>query len=448
MNTLSTDGSGAPETMQNENQSTSPPNARRSSGWAAFLRFLSPRRSRREATSPGSAGAGPMDMAWNEPGSGPSGNKDRDPWKDGRKPGDAGPDVDAFLEKLKGNLGRVFGGGGSGSGNSAQGAPGGRGLLLLIAGAIVLWLVVDSWVMVDERERGVVLRFGAYNRLMSPGPNFKLPRPFESATKVDVTQLSSHSDQVRMLTSDENIVQIEYNVQYLRLDPKAFLFGTRDPDDTLKQAAESAVRDVIGSSEMDQVLTGERAALAADARQRLQGTLDNYNTGLSVSVFNLQNARPPTEVREAFDDAISAREDRERIESEALAYASKVVPEARGEAARIRAQAEGFKESVIARALGEAERFRLLAEQYAKAPEVTRRRLYLESMESVLSNNRKVYAGDGNNVLYLPLDGSSPPPNSAISRLPAASAAPMNAEPERRVRESVRPERGVRGEDR
>src|SRR5690606_1213820 len=155
---------------------------------------------------------------------------------------------------------------------------------------------------------------------------------------------------VRMLTRDENIVQIEFNVQYLVSDPKLYLFGARDPDDTLKQAAESAVRDVIGSSEMDQVLTGERAALAAEARQRLQDTLDNYTTGLQVSVFNLQNARPPSEVREAFDDAISAREDKERIESEAEAYASKVVPEARGAAARIRAEAEGYKEAMIARA--------------------------------------------------------------------------------------------------
>ncbi len=272
-------------------------------------------------------------MAWNEPGSG-----GKDPWNGGRKDPESGkdgdkgqgPDVDAFLEKLKGNLGRVFGGGGGGSKNGARGAPSGPNLLLIIGGLMALWLVVDAWVMVDERERGVVLRFGKFDRLMTPGPNFKLPRPLESVTKVDVTQLSSHTGQVRMLTADENIVQIEYNVQYLVADPQSYLFGARDPDDTLKQAAESAVRDVIGSSLMDAVLTGERAALAADARKRLQTTLDNYKTGLSVSVFNLQNARPPSEVREAFDDAISAREDRERIESEALAYASKVVPEARG----------------------------------------------------------------------------------------------------------------------
>lgn len=393
-------------------------------------------------TEPAAPDHGAEQMAWNQPG-----GDNKDPWNGGRKGSDQGPDVDAFLERLKGNLGRVFGGG-NGPGNAGRGAPGGPNILLIIAGLLALWFVFDSWVMVDERQRGVVLRFGKFDRLMTPGPNFKLPRPFETATKVDVTQLSSHSNQVRMLTADENIVQVEYNVQYLVADPQAYLFGTRDPDDTLKQAAESAVRDVIGSSLMDSVLTGERAALAQDARQRLQTTLDSYRTGLSVSVFNLQNARPPTEVREAFDDAISAREDRERIESEALAYASKVVPEARGEAARIRAEAEGHKEAVIARAQGESERFTLLANEYRKAPEVTRQRLYLESMERVLSANRKVYAGDGNNVLYLPLDGSAAPPNAPLNRLPAASAAISPNPPERGMREAVRPERGGREETR
>ena len=391
------------------------------------------------------------DMAWNEPG----GDK-KDPWNNGRKDSDPGkrgdqgpgPDVDAFLEKLKANLGRVFGSGGNSPGNASRNsAQGGPNLPLIIGGLLAVWLVFDSLVMVDERERGVVLRFGKFDRLMMPGPNFKLPRPFETVTKVDVTQLSSHTGQVRMLTSDENIVQIEYNVQYLVADPQLNLFGARDPEDTLKQAAESAVRDVIGSSLMDAVLTGERAALAAAARKRLQATLDSYKTGLSVSVFNIQNARPPTEVREAFDDAISAREDRERIESEALAYASSVVPEARGEAARIRAEAEGHKEAVIARALGEADRFNLLAEQYRKAPDVTRQRLYLESMERVLSNSRKVYAGDGDNVLYLPLDGSASA-NAPMNRLPAAAAAMTPGAPARGVREQVRPERGGREENR
>ncbi|MFA5684558.1 MAG: FtsH protease activity modulator HflK [Lysobacteraceae bacterium] len=386
-------------------------------------------------------------MAWNQPG---DDDKDRQPGN--RRPDNGqGPDVDAFLDGLKKGLGGLFGGGRRSGNGRASGGHGGPNVLWIIGAVVVLWLVFDAWVMVDERQRGVVLRFGKFDRLLSPGPNFKLPRPFETATKVDVTQLSSHSGQVRMLTSDENIVQIEYNVQYLVADPKAYLFGAKDPDDTLHQAAESAVRDVVGASEMDAVLTGERAALAAEARSRLQGTLDAYGTGLSVSVFNLQNARPPSEVREAFDDAISAREDKERIESEALAYASKVVPEARGEAARIRAEAEGHKEAVIARAEGEAQRFTLLADEYRKAPEVTRQRLYLESMEQVLGGNRKVYAGNDGNVLYLPLGSDGQPSAAPFNRLPAASAALPASQPERAAtpsRSMPRPARGSSEEGR
>lgn len=376
-------------------------------------------------------------MAWNEPGGGK-----KDPWKD---QDGQGADVEAFLNRLKNSMGRVFGGGGGG-----REGRGGPNLWLIIGGLIAIWFVLDAWVMIDERQRGVVLRFGKFERIMGPGPNFKLPRPLESVTKVDVTQLRSTNDQVRMLTADENIVQIEYNVQYLVSDPKLYLFGAREPDSTLKQAAESAVRDVIGSSLMDSVLTGERAALAADARRRLQGTLDSYQTGLSVTTFNMQNARPPSEVREAFDDAISAREDRERIESEAEAYASKVVPEARGEAARIRTEAEGYKASTIAQADGDAERFSLLADQYAKAPEVTRQRLYLETMQDVLSRNRKVYAGDGGNVLYLPMDNGAGGSNAPMSRVPATSAAlpSMTVSAPAVERDSRRPERSGRGEPR
>lgn len=339
-------------------------------------------------------------MAWNEPGGGK-----KDPWNSGGG-GDQGPDVEAFLNKLKSNLNRVFGGSGGGSGSKAGRGSGGPSLGLLLVGLLALWFVFDAWQQVDERERGVVLRFGKFDRIMPQGLNFKWPRPIESVIKVNVTEVKNLSEQVRLLTSDENIVQIEFNVQYVAADPRAYLFGTREPDDTLRQAAESAVRDVIGSSQMDAVLTGERAQLAAEVRKRLQDTLDNYGTGLQVNVFNLQNARPPQEVREAFDDAISAREDRERIESEAEAYASRIVPEARGDAARIRTEAEGYKAAAIARAQGDAARFELLAAEYRKAPEVTRRRLYLETMQDVLGRNTKVVVSDreGNNVLYLPLD--------------------------------------------
>lgn len=360
-------------------------------------------------------------MAWNEPG-GDKNKGSKDPWNTGNS--GQGSDVDAFLNRLKSNLGRVFGGGDDG-GDSGQGSgTGGSGppLGLILLGALLVWFVFDSWVLIDERQRGVVLRFGKYERLMTPGPNFKLPRPIESVTKVDATQVRNISDQVRMLTRDENIVLVDFNVQYQVSDPQLYLFGTRDPDDTLRQAAESAVREVMGNSVMDTILSGQRAELAAQASERLQLALDQYRTGLAVSEFNLQNARPPQQVKDAFDDAIIAREDKQRFENDALGYASKQVPEARGAAARIKAESEGYNAQAIARAQGDAERFTLLADEYRKAPAVTRKRLYLETMQEVLASNPKVVAGNrsGNNVMYLPLDQLS---SSAIKTPKARSEA-------------------------
>lgn len=394
-------------------------------------------------------------MAWNQPG---GGGKDKDPWNNGGGNNDPGADVEAFLNKLKANLNRVFGGSGGGGsdGRRNDNEPLGRGLVALALLAVVVYALFNSIVLIDERERGVVLRFGKYERLMAPGPNLKWPNPIERVLKLNVTDVRSVSDQVRLLTADENIVQIDFGVQYVVSDPRDFFFGTREPDETLKQAAESAIRDVIGGNRMDTILTGERAALAAEAQTRLQATLDSYNTGLQVTVLNIPNARPPQEVRQAFDDAISAREDKERIESEAEAYRSAVVPEARGEAARIRTEAEGYREAVIARAMGESERFTLLAEQYRNAPDVTRRRLYLETMEQVLGGNRIIYAGDGGNVLYLPMGAEGP--QGPMSRLPAAAnASPallpsMGTSPERsptqRASSTPRPERPGREENR
>lgn len=378
-------------------------------------------------------------MAWNEPGKG-----GKTPW-DNKDPGG---DVEAFIARLKANLGRMFGNSGPPPKRGASGAGNPLGWIMIL---LLVWLAFDSWQVINERERGVVLRFGKFDRLMAPGPNFKLPRPFESVDKVDVTQIKTFTDQVRILTRDENIVQIEFNVQYLVSDPQKFLFGARDPEPTLQQAAESAVRDVIGTSAMDTILTGERAALGAQARTKLQGLLDNYSTGLQVSVLNIPNARPPQEVREAFDDAVSAREDKDRIESEAEAYSSKVVPEARGDAARIRAEAQGYQESAVARAQGDAERFTLLADQYRKAPEVTRTRLYLETMQQVLMTNRKVYAGDGGNVLYLPLSGAtapsgSPSPGNLVSLLPPTTTAAAAAVESTREPRSPRAPRAAREE--
>ena len=382
-------------------------------------------------------------MAWNEPG-GDKNKGSKDPWNNGGRGGGQGPDVDAFIERLKSNIGRVFGGGDDGRSGRGRGSgtgSGGPSIGLILLGALLLWFVFDSWVLIDERQRGVVLRFGKYERLMTPGPNFKLPRPLESVTKVEATQVRNISDQVRMLTRDENIVLVDFNVQYQVSDPQQFLFGTRDPDDTLRQAAESAVREVMGNSVMDTILSGQRAELAAQASERLQAALVQYRTGLTVTEFNLQNARPPAEVKDAFDDAIRAREDKQRSENDALGYASKQVPEARGAAARIKAESEAYQAQAIARAQGDAERFTMLADEYRKAPAVTRKRLYLETMQEVLAANPKVVAGNrsGNNVMYLPLDklsgsagGSTRSDTTFVERLPpvqAATATPPSRAP-------------------
>lgn len=344
-------------------------------------------------------------MAWNEPGDG----RNKKPRNEGNRNDDnrgGGNKGEDLFDQIKDGLGQLFGGRGArGGGTGRVGGRGGPSLLLIAVAVLMLWVVFDSWVLIDERQRGVVLRFGKYERLMTPGPNLKLPRPFETVTKVDATQVRNYSQQVRMLTRDENIVLVDFNVQYQVSDPRHYLFGTRDPDDTLQQAAESAVREVMGNSVMDTILSGQRAELAAQARERLQIALDQYRTGLTVTEFNLQNARPPQEVKAAFDDAIKAREDKQRFENEALGYASKQVPEARGAAARIKAESEAYRARAVARAQGDADRFTLLADEYAKAPAVTRRRLYLETMQEVLAANPKVLSSNrGNNVFYLPLD--------------------------------------------
>ena len=369
-------------------------------------------------------------MAWNEPGSG----KQRDPWKDSGGGGPS-PDFDALLKRIGGLLNRLFSGGGG---------PG----VAIVAIALV-WIVWDSSAIIKANESGVVLRFGQYARTIAPGFNLKWPRPIETVLKVDTKGSRRADDQVRMLTKDENIVLVDFNAQYTVADPKQFLFNVRDPDETVKQAAESAVREVIGSSGLSSIMPDQQQAqeqaeavkdagaapaagtaapeaparppnpsaeLAGAAQKVLQATLNRYDTGLLVQTLNFQNVRPPQEVREAFDDAISAREDRQRRSNEADAYAKSVIPNARGDAARILAEAEGYKAERVATAEGDAQRFSLIAAEYKASPEVTRKRLYIETMQKVLAESNKVIdLTGGKNLLYLPIDGGKTPPVEAVA---------------------------------
>ena len=323
---------------------------------------------------------------------------------------------------------------GGSSGKSGGGSGGGFGQLLgklpdfgngnplrWIWIVLALWLAFNCFVLVNEQERGVVLRFGMFDRVMQPGPNFKMPWPLERVRKVNATKIETFNETVPVLTSDENIVNVEINVQYRIGDAQLYLFGTRNADDVLKQAALSTVREQVGRADLDTVL-GARNALAVSARDQLQASLESYRTGLTVTELNLPNARPPEEVKPAFDDVNSAQQDKDRVTSEAIAYAAKVVPEARGEAARTRTVSEGYKTASIARATGDASRFSLLVEQYQAAPDVTRKRLWLDTVQQVLSENRTVVGGDGRQLIYVPMQGAKAPASAASAAPPAALA--------------------------
>jgi membrane protease subunit HflK len=280
----------------------------------------------------------------------------------------------------------------------------------ILAIALVLWLGWDTVHIIDQAERGVVLRFGQYNRTLDPGFNLTFPRPIETMTTVNVSNVRSVDDRGQMLTEDENIVELNFTIQYRVLDPQKFLFNVRDPEATLQSAAESALRESLGTNGLDTILAGAgREKVAQDSERVLQETLDLYGAGIQVTQFTLRDVNVPAQVRDAFSDVNKAREDRQRFIEEARVHANSVVPEARGDAARVIQEAEGYKASTIALADGEAERFNQLLEQYHQAPEITRKRLYLQAMEGVLGRSSKVLIDtqSSGNVLYLPLDQMS-----------------------------------------
>lgn len=342
-------------------------------------------------------------MAWNEPG-----GDNKDPWSG--KGGEQGPpDLDEVVKKMQERLGGLFGGkggnGGNRSGGPVSGPTGTKGIVGLVVLGLLVLLGFKSFYTVAPAERGVVLRFGAYHEVTQPGLNFLIP-VVDDVIKVNVDQISSFPSKETMLTKDENIVDIELTVQFRVQDPVDYLFQDRNPDKTIRDATETALRETIGKSNLDFILTEGRGSIASDVKRRIQELINTYKTGLEVTSVNTQPAKPPEAVKSAFDDAIKAREDKARQENQAEAYANDVVPRARGAASRITAAAKAYKEQVIAEAEGETSRFLAVMKEYEKAPVVTRQRLYLETLEQVMGNTNKVIMDvkSGNSLMYLPID--------------------------------------------
>ena len=362
----------------------------------------------------------------------------------GKRPNQGPPDLDEIWREFNRKLGGLFGRRGGGGGDDPQGPDakmvgGGAGLLL---GLIVAVWLASGFYIVYEGQRGLVLRFGKYVETTMPGPRWHLPYPLETAEVVNVAGVRSvevgYRNNVKskvlkeslMLTDDENIVDVQFAVQYILKSPTDFLFNNRSTDDSVLQAAESAIREIVGKSSMDFVIFEGRAEVAARAHKLTQEILDRYGTGISISKVTMQNAQPPEQVQASFDDAVKAGQDRERQKNEGQAYANDVIPKAKGMAARLQAEAEGYRQRVIEQAEGDAARFRQVVTEYNKAPKVTRDRLYIEAMQQVMTNTTKVLVEKGgSNLIYLPLDKimqmtGTGPAEAAAKPAETAPAAP------------------------
>lgn len=387
-------------------------------------------------------------MAWNESGNG------KNPWDRGRKDGPQGrnegpPDLDKIVREWQQRLNAFLRGGRGGGGPKPAGAggttPGGPILLVVAIVAVIIWLG-SGFYTIDAAARGVVTRFGKYHTTTEPGVNWHLPWPIERVERVNIDEIVPFKLQTRMLTADENIIEVDLVVQYRRADPVKYLFNVRDPEGTLKDVSESAIREVVGKSKLDFVLLEGRTEIAAKTEKLIQQTLDEYGTGMLVTKVNLQDANFPSQVQAAVQDAIKAREDRARLSFEAQAYANDIVPKARGEAVRRHEDAEGYRSRVVADATGEASRFTQLLAEYKLAPEVTRRRIYLEAMEEIYGKSNKVLVDDqkGNNVIYLPIDKileqrKAPPAAATPGPRPApAAGSSTDASADARAREAKR----------
>ena len=373
-------------------------------------------------------------MAWNEPG-----GNDRDPWKD--KGGNQGPpDLDEVVKKLQDRMGGLFGGkrgggsdgGGDGGSEKPSRPANAKGIAILIGLILLVVLGINSFYIIQPAERGVIQRFGAYSDVTQPGPHLLIPL-IDKVTVVDVDQVNKFSHRAQMLTQDENIVDVTLTVQYRIQDAADYLFQVADPIATIHGAMESALREVVGKNTLDGIITENRSAIAGMVKTETQKLLDLYRTGLIVTNINMQQANPPEQVKAAFDDATKALADKERVQNQADGYANDIVPRARGAGARRIEDAKAYKAKVVAEAEGESNRFLALLAEYEKAPEVTRQRLYLETVQSVLRDSSKVMLDvkEGNNLTYLPLDrmihpssrGQASPELPGFDSLEAESAA-------------------------
>ena len=384
------------------------------------------------------------------------GNKPGDGKRDGNNSGP--PDLEELWRdvnrRLQGVFGRKGGGGGSDGGGGGR-MPSisplqfGGGIGIIVALVALVWLG-SGFYIVDASQRGIVLQFGRYTESTEPGLRWRLPWPIQSHEVVNLTGVrtveigyrGSEKNKVPkealMLTDDENIVSVQYAVQYLLKDPMNYIFKNRNPDDAVMSAAETAIREVVGKSKMDFVLYEGRDVIAANTQKLIQDILDRYETGIQIRSVTMQSTQPPEQVQAAFDDAVKAGQDRERQKNEGQAYANDVIPRARGAASRLQQEADGYKQRLIATAEGDASRFKQILVEYSKAPEVTRQRLYLETIQQVYSSTSKVMvdAKGGNNLLYLPLDKlmqAVAAPATAAAEVAATSpragsAAPVSSE--------------------
>ncbi|WMP17464.1 FtsH protease activity modulator HflK [Thiothrix lacustris] len=368
-------------------------------------------------------------MPWNEPG----GNQ-QDPWS-GKKRGSGGNDPEELIRKLNQKLGTLFGGSG---GDGDPGNQGGKGVIFL-AGVLITGWLLSGFYTVDARQQGLVLRFGAYQETTGAGLHWRLPYPVETVEVIDVEQNRSSQDRSIMLTKDENIVEIAVSAQYKVRSPEDYAFNVLNPDSTtdqsqgtLYQVLRGTTREVIGRNDMDFILKEGREQIAIAIQSQMQQVLDSYKVGLQVITVNLTYAEAPNAVKAAFDEANKAREDANRYKNEAETYSNRILPEARGEAARVKANAEAYRQETVARAEGDAARFTQLVGEYRKAPDITRERLYLDTMEEVMAASRKVMidSTNSNNLMYLPLDKlgaqtGTTPANDTVPTAVAAQAAKM-----------------------